>query len=44
MLVFFYNTEKKIIDVRFEDQVVTMYIAKPNLKAVPPIETCNTRK
>ena len=43
MLVFFYNTEKKIIDVRFEDQVVTMYIAKPNLEPVPSLETCNTK-
>ena len=37
--------DTKISEVRIEDQVVNgaMYIATPNLEAVPLLETCNTR-
>ena len=37
--------DTKISEVRIEDQIVNvaMYIAKPNLEAVPPLETCNAR-
>ena len=47
MLVFFFlkYRDTKISEVRIEDQVVNvaMYIATPNLEAVPLLETCNTR-